>query len=385
MDPPPEESGVLDAVPDLVPHRRFEDISRGTTAWGHCILVAPINFSGGAGNLDLRQLSTEDPQVLSMVLSVLNGNQTTFHRRAVCVSFVTTRDDDDDYAQRRFYRALEESQALGLLGFFGPLESNELTTLLESLPRLVRAFSQLLMIYIVFSDKAEVELLAAAVGPKSESLQTVLFLGLVSSNNEHSMGFLDPILHAMSQRHQQPARLCLGGYTRPIKADGPSLVTVEALRLYLQSAAGFNEEELRVLCLTSLGLGDDHCKVIAESLVQCNRSSKGALGALELMENPAIGQEGYAYILWLLNCAHWLGKVTVDDKSWQAEFHLVANMNSKGRGEFLQSGVFASKIEWVEWLARLAALDEENEKADDPNTLNFLWYTLSEKPEFISY
>jgi hypothetical protein len=60
-------------------------------------------------------------------------------------------------------------------------------------------------------------------------------------------------------------------------------------------------------------------------------------------------------------------------------------MNTKGRGKFLQSGVFDSKIEWVAWLARLAAIDEDNEEADDARRLNFLWYTLIEKPEFISH
>lgn len=60
-------------------------------------------------------------------------------------------------------------------------------------------------------------------------------------------------------------------------------------------------------------------------------------------------------------------------------------MNKIGRGQFLQSGVFDSKNEWLEWLAMLAALGEENEEADDARRLNFLWYTLIKKPEFISH
>jgi hypothetical protein len=41
----------------------------------------------------------------------------------------------------------------------------------------------------------------------------------------------------------------------------------------------------------------------------------------------------------------------------------------------------------VDWIARLAALDDEkNDKAkvDDARQLSFLLYTLTEKPEFLS-
>jgi hypothetical protein len=69
-----------------------------------------------------------------------------------------------------------------------------------------------------------------------------------------------------------------------------------------------------------------------------------------LTENPAIGQEGYAHILWLLNRAHWLREVKVDDKTWQAKFNLVVEMNKHGRGEFLQSGVFDSQDDWLNCL-----------------------------------
>jgi hypothetical protein len=106
-----------------------------------------------------------------------------------------------------------------------------------------------------------------------------------------------------------------------------------------------------------------------------------------LSGNCQIGQEGYEAILGLLNREHWT-KVSVDDVSWQAKFGLVADMNTKhGRGEFLQDGVFDSKAAWVDWIAILAALDDEkNDKAkvDDARQLSFLLYTLTEKPEFLS-
>jgi hypothetical protein len=153
----------------------------------------------------------------------------------------------------------------------------------------------------------------------------------------------------------------------------------------LHSTVDFTGEEQRSLGLNSLGLGDEHCKAVAELLVKQGGALDGELGQLDLRGNPAIGNEGFEAILGLLNREHWIEEVTVDDKSWQAKFNLVAEMNTKGRGEFLRDGVFDSKIEWVAWLARLAALDGENEEADDPNTLNFLWYILIEKPEFISH
>jgi hypothetical protein len=395
MDPP----AFIDDVPELLRRRSYDSIPP--------LINQVNNLVGRVRELDLRQeaWSEGDPTTrsayINALLSRLEENQTfthvlvgfhfllnallsrleenqTFTHVLVGFHFLLFAREDE---QRRLYRALENIQTLGDLSLSGPLGLNSLTTLLESLPRLVRGLRQLEMFHIALSDQSEVELLAAAVGPDGESLEIVLFAELVSSDNENSMGFLDPILNAMSQRHHQPALFSLGGYDRPV--NGPSLVTVEALRLFLQSAVYLDES---VLSLPFLGLEDDHCKVVAESLVQRDISSDGALGALDLTENPAIGREGYEHILWLLNRAHWLGKVTVDDKSWQAKFNLVAEMNTKhGRGEFLQSGIFDSKIEWVEWLARLAALDESEETDDPKDTLNFLWHTLIEKPEFISH
>jgi hypothetical protein len=64
-------------------------------------------------------------------------------------------------------------------------------------------------------------------------------------------------------------------------------------------------------------------------------------------------------------------------------------MNTKhGRGEFLQDGAFDSKVDWENWLARLAGLEEDDEtetETDDARILSFLWYTLREKPEFICH
>jgi hypothetical protein len=63
---------------------------------------------------------------------------------------------------------------------------------------------------------------------------------------------------------------------------------------------------------------------------------------------------------------------------------MVIDMNTKhGRGEFLQNGDFDSEADWFSFLARLAGL-AENTEAVDARHLNFIWYTLTEKPEFLS-
>jgi hypothetical protein len=145
--------------------------------------------------------------------------------------------------------------------------------------------------------------------------------------------------------------------------------------------SAFSSESPRRLRLSNLGLGDDHCEIIATNL-QSNGPTE-TFGVLDLTGNPTIGQKGYEAILGLLNREHWIGKVHVDEQSWQSKFDLVIDMNTKhGRGEFLEIGAFDSEADWFSFLARLAGL-VENAEADDARNLNFLWYTISEKPEFI--
>jgi hypothetical protein len=287
---------------------------------------------------------------------------------------VTSEDE-----QRHLYRALGNIGSLRELCFLGPLQPNEWTILLESLPRLVHGIIILKMQSIVLSNPFEAEQLADAIG-SSRSLEAVSLLVKVPRVNENRMGFLDPILRSMSASSQQPPVLEL--YCYQCQADGPSLITVEALRLFLQAQVHFTGKYQRGLGLLNLGLGDDHCKAVAELFIKNDRAIDGAIGALDLRRNPGIGQEGYEAVLGILNREDWIGKVAVDDQSWQAKFGLVVEMNTYGRGEFLQDGAFDSKAAWVDWIARLAALDE-NAKADDARRLSFLCYSLTEKPEFI--
>jgi hypothetical protein len=313
----------------------------------------------------------------NLLFDSLDRNHTTLTKVGVGFNFLRGTSEDE---QRHLYRALGNTGTLRELSFLGPLEPNDWTILLESMPRLLHGISILKMQSIVLGNQLEVELLADAVGYHGKSLEAVSLLVMVSRVNENRMGFLDPILRSMPA--WQPPVLEL--YCYQGQALGPSLITVEALRSFLQSQVNFTGDQQRGLGLLNLGIGDDHCKSVAELFVKHDRAPDRAIGALDLRRNPAIGHEGYEAILGLLNREHWIGKVSVDDQSWQAKISLVAEMNTEhGRGEFLQDGAFDSKAAWVDWIARLVALDE-NVEADDARRLSFLWYTLTEKPEFIS-
>ena len=314
--------------------------------------------------------------LINFLFRVFDATQ-TLSKVGIGFHFLRVASEDE---QRRLYRALGNSGSLRELCFQGPLLPNEWTIFRESLPRLVRGIIVLKMQSIVLSNQFEVEQLADAIG-SSHSLEAVSLLVMVSRVTENRTGFLDPILRFMSASSQQPPVLEL--YCYQCQAEGPSLITVEALRLFLQAQAHFTGKYQRGLGLLNLGLGDDHCKAVAELFVKHDRAIDGAIGALDLRRNPAIGQEGYEAILGILNREDWIGKVSVDGQIWQAKFDLVTEMNTYGRGDFLQDGAFDSKAAWVAWISRLTALDE-NANADDARRLSFLCYSLTEKPEFIS-
>jgi hypothetical protein len=297
---------------------------------------------------------------------------------------------------RRLYRALGDIPTLvNLRPHLAQYEAIFMTDLLGSLPRLVDGIHVFGISNIALNSDQEVELLANAVGSRGDPLGMLTLDGIVNNVDAISVGFLDPILFAMRCRRQQPAYFYLCGYGGRSEGTKTSLVTVRTLRLFLQSTVEFIGENQRSLGLKSLGLGDDHCKAVAELLVKNDGAPEGSFGSLDLEGNPAIGQEGCEAILGLLNRNHWIETVLVDDASWSDKFRIVADMNTEhGRGEFLQDGAFHSKADWVNWLARLAGLEENDEtetdneeddetETDDARILNFLWYTLREKPELI--
>jgi hypothetical protein len=260
--------------------------------------------------IDLRSIKEK-------VLAALEVNRTL---ERVCVGYRFLR-DISQADQKRFFRALENIPTLKTLLFDGlPGKYGGICTrvLLESLSRLVTGLHSLLIQGITFSDKSKVELLVDALGARGASLRDLSILGISFEGNEHCAGFLDPILHALRRLPQQPPRFALTGNQ---KGKGPSLITGPALRLLLQSRVDLFDEDPHCLYLDALGLGDEHCKAVAELLVKHDGAPEGALGQLALKGNPAIGEEGFDAILGLLNREHWLGTVTVDDKIWQAKFN----------------------------------------------------------------
>lgn len=185
---------------------------------------------------------------------------------------------------------------------------------------------------------------------------------------------------------RQPTRFGLDGgdssWSHAAQVSGPtcrpSLISCRALCLYLTSTAAFTSTLPRFVGLSNSGLRDDHCKIIATLLVKDDRAPVRVTGAgtagdflplpggavfgeLDLPGNPAIGQDGYEAIIGLLNREHWIGKVSVDDVGWQAKLGLVAEMNTRHGGAFLLNGAFDSKAAWVDWIARLVALDLDDE------------------------
>jgi hypothetical protein len=325
--------------------------------------------------------------------------------------------------QSRLFRALENIPTLQILAVQGNgnVGSHDkrlrLFALSKSLPKIVANGLSCLTITDIdlCGNATDLEHLVEAVGTVGFMLESLFLKGIHVRVRENMEGFLDPVLRAMhssedadghgptTATRQQPTRFGLsGGDSNSHPSEiGPSLVSTRALRLYLTSTATFTSTLPRFLGLSHLGLGDDHCKIIATLFVKNDRAPVGVVtnfgdflpggavfGELDLSGNCNIGQEGYEAILGLLNREHWIGKVAVDDVSWQAKFGLIADMNTKhGRGAFLQDGVFESKAAWVDWIARLAALDDEKNakaKVDDARQLGFLLYTLTEKPEFLS-
>jgi hypothetical protein len=258
--------------------------------------------------------------------------------------------------------------------------------LLDALPQLLsKGLNHLHLHGVQLNNRRDVELLAQAVRVNTGSLRS-LELKRVCNVDGAIMGLLDPILLAISESHL-PQNFALRGYADdPGVQNGPSLITAEALRLTcLKPATG----GVGSLGLTSLGLGDEHCKAIAEGLVgmvMSERPHKMFYLELDLKCNPNIGEEGYIAILGLLNRNHrirWAAVGLVDDFQWNATFNLVFRMNTRhGRGEFLRDGTFDSRTNWVNWLARLARLQDA--EIDEATQLNYLWYTLLENPDFCS-
>jgi hypothetical protein len=95
---------------------------------------------------------------------------------------------------------------------------------------------------------------------------------------------------------------------------------------------------------------------------------------------------GYEAFLGMLNRGSAIEHIGVDDDGWTATYRTVADMNTKyGRCEFMEGGVFPDKVWWMDCVIRLGNVAPAEEMEDfETRKLNYIWYTLVQKPDFVS-
>jgi hypothetical protein len=274
--------------------------------------------------------------------------------------------------------------------------------LLQALTKTHNYLQALAVWNVVLSNESELDQLVEALRPPFGGSLAHLSLKLVvtttAANNNGAgqggkLGFLDPVLRALAPlndsddegHYRQPPFFTLSGYETS-SIHGAPLVTVAALRAYLAAGILFHGKDNRSLTLEGLGLDDDHCQAIAQHFAVNDEVSDRILGDLWLRNNPAIGKDGYAALMGLLNRHHaTLYTIRVDDKSWEAKFDFVMRMNTEyGRGQFLEDGVFASRAKWVDWLEWLDTTAPPKNKEEESRNVNFIFYSLLESPGFLS-
>lgn len=132
------------------------------------------------------------------------------------------------------------------------------------------------------------------------------------------------------------------------------------------------------LGLCGMGLTDSHCHIMAELFSRDSTCKVGDL--LSLKNNPSISQLGYAAIFKVFFNKQRMGLIKVDDLEWERKFDLVRSMNNlHGRLQFVEDGALENRGKWVDWLAKLGNLGWE----DDKHKVNYLWFTILEKPDFV--
>eukprot|EP00527_Entomoneis_sp_CCMP2396_P007964 CAMPEP_0198151416 /NCGR_PEP_ID=MMETSP1443-20131203/55532_1 /TAXON_ID=186043 /ORGANISM="Entomoneis sp., Strain CCMP2396" /LENGTH=431 /DNA_ID=CAMNT_0043817065 /DNA_START=52 /DNA_END=1344 /DNA_ORIENTATION=+ len=123
------------------------------------------------------------------------------------------------------------------------------------------------------------------------------------------------------------------------------------------------------LGLDGVGLNDEHCRTIAKAM--SNDTCKAG-DLLSLARNPSITNAGFSELFSVLFQKQRMGLVKVDDSAWQANFDLVRSMNNlHGRLLYLEerSGSYASRLRWLDWLAKLSQITWE----DEAHKVNYLW------------
>jgi hypothetical protein len=221
----------------------------------------------------------------------------------------------------------------------------------------------------------QVEQLVTVIGMRTNILRQLNLLGIEFPADTQSrlnrQGFLDPVLAALSRVEPLDELRCVG-LSKPVPH---SIVTSSALAGIL-----LVKKKWWRLALDGMGLDDAHCRVIIDMFARDATCKAGDL--LSLYDNPAITSESYKSMAALFFLKRRMGAIKVDDTQWEAKFDLVRSMNNlHSRMDYMDDGAMVSGHDnkWVQWLEKLNTVSWE----DDKHKLNYLWFTLLEKPDLI--
>ena len=349
-------------------------INELVTAVSEAAAVAPMaDTNNGGGSLTHAMIGA---QMLSLL--GVQGQKDLF--RAVAshdtLSFFLIKGSDDSSDKKSSTTALQMDAVTEALGN-------------QSTPGL----SQMQLEGIQFRSVEHVQQWSDVLAKKQKSLRQVNLLGidpLVAA----PIGWLDPILKALSLASPEDSSPL--DELRLVCSDtcnSPS-ITSDALEEMLR-----HKKKWWRLGLDGLGLTDDHVQVLTSMFSRDDTCKAGDL--LSLLNNPAITANAFRHLFE--HCFFWkqrMGLIKVDNKEWEAQFDLVRSMNnlhnrleyvlvekedeSNNRGKASSNkkykARFVSRGDWIDWLVKLGTgLPWE----DDMHRLNYLWFTLLEKPDFI--
>lgn len=261
------------------------------------------------------------------------------------------------------------------------------------------ALSEMELEGIKFTSLESIQQWSHVLVGKRDTLRQINMIGIttLSKNGALQTGWLDPIILALAPPSADVTTpldelklMGIGDDDNGAISQKPT-ITAGALKTLLQ----YKKKWWR-LGLDGLGLHDEHIRVLTTMF--CRDESCKAGDLLSLLGNPAITAK--AYQEFFEGCFFWkrrMGLIKVDDKEWEAQFDLVRSMNNlHNRLDYVVSkrhspsmedtgfntlkAGFGSRDKWVEWLVKLGTgLPWE----DDKHRLNYLWFTLLEKPDFI--
>ena len=219
----------------------------------------------------------------------------------------------------------------------------------------------------VIDSPERIDALQAALC-RASSLKQINLLGIEISADVKKTGLMDQIFNTLA--HLAPldeCRICC------VNSSPFPLITATCLEETLTKKPKWWR-----LGLDGVGLDDDHCRVMAKAMTN-EKCKAGDLLSLTL--NPAITHEGFDELFSILFQKQRMGLVKVDNPTWQANFDLVRSMNNlHSRLDYLEkSGSYASRIRWLEWLAKLSQITWE----DEAHKVNYLWFTILERPDFV--